>query len=116
MTNFDRLIPELKTRLTDGPERVGFILADGQIVEVKNICQEAENGFEVSGQDLLKYQDAIATWHTHPDMNSNLSSNDYYGFRNYPDWLHFIVGTDGVSAFKVEKGRVLVSKQWIDEG
>ncbi|WP_353645774.1 hypothetical protein [Mesorhizobium sp. WSM2239] len=114
--NFEQLIPDLKAKRTDGAERVGFVLPNGEIVEVENICVEANEGFEVSGADLIKYQDAVASWHTHPNAKSTLSNNDWYGFRNYPQWTHLIIGTDGVTSYKVGKGRVLVDKQWIDEG
>ncbi|MBN7759788.1 hypothetical protein JYP52_01450 [Nitratireductor aquibiodomus] len=114
--NFAPLIPDLKNKLTDGPERVGFILPDGSIVEVDNVCTEPNEGFEVTADDLIKHLDAVATWHTHPQAKSNLSTNDYYGFRNHPNWKHLIVGTDGVSMFRVEKGRVLIDQQWLDEG
>lgn len=111
--NFEPPIQELKDKLTEGPERVGFVLTTGEIVEVENICVHSDNGFEVSGQDLIKYHDqVVATWHTHPGKGSNLSTNDWYGFRNYPEWLHLIIGTDGVSSFRVEKGRVLVDQKW----
>jgi len=115
--NFEQHIQDLKTKLTDGPERVGFILETGEIVEVQNICVHSDNGFEVAGADLGKYHDAVAaTWHTHPGTNSNLSTNDWYGFRNYPEWLHLIIGTDGVSSYRVEQGRVLADQKWENEG
>lgn len=114
--NFERIIPALRKKLCDGPERVGFILKTGKIVEVKNVCHEAINGFEVSGEDLIKHQDAVATWHTHPGQDSNLSTNDWYGFRNWPEWIHLIVGTDGVSAYRVEGGKVLEHNKWVNAG
>jgi len=114
--NFEQLIPELKTKLTDGPERVGFILATGEIVEVENQCHEPDNGFEVSGEDLIKYPNVVASWHTHPATDSNLSTNDWYGFRNWPEWIHLIIGTDGVTSYRVEQGRVLEDTKWADEG
>ena len=110
--NFDSIMPELKGKLSDGPERVGFILQKFEIVEVENICHDASEGFEVSGTALIKYKDAIATWHTHPEAPSALSANDFYGFRNYPQWFHLIIGTDGITSYYVENGRVLVDRQW----
>ena len=50
-----------------GSERVGFILEDGELVEVENVCPEPEEGFEVRGEDLVEYAErAVASWHTHP--------------------------------------------------
>jgi proteasome lid subunit RPN8/RPN11 len=92
----------------DGPERVGFILQDGQIIEVANVCHDPVNGFEVSGEELIKYEDvAVASWHTHPNTDSNLSFGDYTSFLNYPKLAHYIVGTDGVACYTVENGKVL---------
>jgi proteasome lid subunit RPN8/RPN11 len=88
-------------------ERVGFVLKDGSIVEVANICADPENGFEVSGEDLLRYEDRIAaTWHTHPNERSNLSVGDHHSFLNYPDLLHHIIGNDGVSSYEVKDQKV----------
>lgn len=100
----------LKPFLTPGPERVGFILKDLSVVEVNNICQDPENGFEVDTDDLMKYEDDIvATWHTHPGegQTSNLSVADYLSFQNYPEWRHLIIGCDGISMFEVVNGKVL---------
>ena len=69
--------------LREGPERVGFILKDDSIVEVENVCHDPVNGFEVSGEDLLRYEhEAVATWHTHPgeEFTSNLTIADHSGF------------------------------------
>ena len=90
------------------PERVGFIV-DDQIVEVENVCHDPINGFEVKGEDLVKYGDtASATWHTHPGQTSNLTFGDHTSFLNYPRMRHYIAGTDGVSAYSVTNGRVII--------
>lgn len=93
----------------DEHERVGFVLQSGEIVEVENICHDPRGGFEVRGEDLMKYMgEAIATWHTHPGQDCNLSPNDWYGFKNYPNLRHYIIGTDGVAEYYVnDAGMVL---------
>lgn len=89
-------------------ERVGFVLDDGAIIEVENICSDKENGFEVKGEDLLRHYDRIvATWHTHPGQSANLSVGDQTSFLNYPEWIHHIIGSDGVSTYKVQGGKVI---------
>lgn len=105
-TNANSLLP-----LNEGEnERVGFILNDGSIIELENICSDPLNGFEVKGDDLLLYEDrVIATWHTHPGASSNPSIGDYSSFLNYPDWRHYIVGDDGVVAYEVRNRRVLIA-------
>jgi proteasome lid subunit RPN8/RPN11 len=89
-------------------EQVGFVLTSGEVVEVKNVCKDPTNGFVVSGEDLLRYSDdVVATWHTHPGATSNLSMSDYESFKNWPQWRHFIAGSDGVAEYYVEDGELL---------
>jgi proteasome lid subunit RPN8/RPN11 len=100
----EKLLPYLN----ETHERVGFILKDGKVVEVENICEDTASGFEVKGTDILFYLDkAVATWHTHPGTTSNLSTHDHYAFRNFPNWKHYIVGTDGVACYVIENGAVI---------
>lgn len=110
---FETLAPRLYQLLEGDDERVGFVLSDLSIVEVENICDDKRNGFEVKGQDLLDHLDvAIATWHTHPGESSELSLNDFYGFRDYPDWDHLIVGKEGVTLYRVNEGTVFKAESW----
>lgn len=92
-----------------GPERVGFVLQDGTVVEVENVCHDPENGFEVNPRDLVDYEDDLwATWHTHPGSDANLSSDDYAGFLSWPYLYHYVIGKDDIRRFKVVNGQVLV--------
>jgi proteasome lid subunit RPN8/RPN11 len=94
-----------------GEERVGFVLGNGKVVEVKNISADPERSFMIQTSDIEKYlikQPKLkATWHTHPGKNSNLSVSDYVGFQNYPDVAHYIIGSDGIRKYVVEDGAVL---------
>ena len=92
-------------------ERVGFVLEDGSLVEVENIAPDPDKAFLVCAEDVIKHEDAVATWHTHPSDTANLSAGDYETFVFFPDMLHFIVGTDGVRSYKVENGRVLCEQK-----
>lgn len=85
-------------------ERVGFIRANGEIVEVENIAREPTTSFAVSARDLLRFEDedVVATWHTHPAAGSNLSSDDVAGFMAWPKLKHYVVGTDGVRCYVVK--------------
>ncbi len=94
-----------------GPERVGFVL-EREIVEVPNVCQNPEEGFAVNPLDVILYteeQKALATWHTHPGVSSNLSGEDFKTFKAYPQLAHFVVGKDGVRCYKysTEKKTIL---------
>lgn len=90
-------------------ERVGFVSREGAIIEVENVCHDPVNGFEIRGEDLVTHgEEASATWHTHPGVDSNLSFGDYRSFLNYPTLTHYIVGTDGVTGYVVENGKVVV--------
>lgn len=73
-----------------------------------NICDDPENGFDVSDADLNRYCDrAIATWHTHPGATKLLSVGDHETYRSNDELIHFIIGTDGVAAYYVEEGMVM---------
>ena len=105
------LIESLKSKYqNDGPERVGFVLENNEVVEVKNVCPEPEEGFEVSGADIKRYAFvAVATWHTHPNDDFNLSPKDYEMFRDWPELAHYIVGNNGVRKYVVAEEEVLIA-------
>ncbi len=102
-----KLLKRLKP--DDVEERVGFVLNTGRVVELKNVCPEPKEGFEVSAADLQKYSDkVVASWHTHPGANANLTVEDARSFRDFPEWEHYIIGTDGVKRYLVKDGAVIV--------
>lgn len=89
---------------------MGFILPGNKIIEVPNISPSPVDSFMVRGQDVLDHAingTAIATWHTHPKKDANLTIQDNEMFMNYPDLTHYIVGIDGIRVYKVVKGRVI---------
>ena len=91
-------------------ERVGFILPRNKIVEVENTSSNPERGFDVSDADILKYGDvAVATWHTHPNADNNLSAVDMETFLLWDSIPHYIVGNNGVRKYVVENGEVLIA-------
>jgi proteasome lid subunit RPN8/RPN11 len=99
---------ELFKLLEGDKERVGIILQSGEIVELENICSDPENAFELKSRDLLRLEDeAVATWHTHPNASSNLSVDDYQAFRNWPRLKHYVIGVDGVRCFVVQGGALV---------
>ena len=90
----------------NGPERVGFIIPQNEIIEVKNTSEKPYDGFIVAAEDIIHYTEergAIATWHTHPNQDANLSGEDNKIFLNWPDLIHFIIGNDGVRAYKYDE-------------
>lgn len=94
-----------------GDERGGYITSDYKMYEVKNNHPEKSNNFMFSCEDLEKLEDdnVIATFHTHPNKTSNLSKEDYEAFLNWEKLLHFIIGKDRISCYKVsDRGTVLV--------
>jgi proteasome lid subunit RPN8/RPN11 len=99
---------ELLDYLEGDKERVGFVLQDGTIVEVPNQAAVPEEGFDVSGEHILKHlYEAKATWHTHPNGTCDLSVGDYHSFLSFPDWSHFIVSPKGVREYVIEDGAVI---------
>lgn len=99
----------LKYYSNEGPERCGFILKTGKVIEVDNVSENKNNSFAVLADDIFLIEDSIAaSWHTHPGSSSNLSGEDLVAFQNYPDWKHLIVGLDGISCYSVtEAGSVV---------
>src|ERR1041384_5952908 len=98
-----RLAPYLDPN--DTLERRGLILTRGRVIECQNIAEDPERGFEIPPDDLVKYEKELTgTWHTHPGESSGLSLKDTYGFLAWPKLRHFIIGTDGVSEYRVEDG------------
>jgi len=95
-------------------ERCGVVMPDGEIVEIKNIHANPVEGFHMEPRAFLGYVEngAVATWHTHPGNDPNLSQEDYEGFHAWPNLVHHIVGIrDGepaVHSFKFVDG-VLVT-------
>ena len=88
-----------------GPERVGVVLADGSVVELKNVHPEPLNHFAVSTQDILVWllrADVVGTWHTHPGKDANLSVDDHRAFANWPKLRHHILGCDGLRSYEVD--------------
>lgn len=95
--------------LTEGPERGGWILRDGTIVEVANASPTPNDGFAMSVDDAIAHCDeAAATFHTHPGQTANLSKEDWETFIQWPGHTHIIVGTDGVRYYNV-KGAAVVN-------
>lgn len=97
-----------------GNERGGFITNDGSVIEVENCHPNKTDYFMFSCDDLDKLDDenVVATFHTHPNKSSNLSKEDYDAFVNWEKLLHFIIGKDKISCYKVsERGTVIVENQ-----
>lgn len=94
-----------KLRANDTEERCGLVLKDGSVFQVPNVHPEPTRGFAIPGADLLENEEQLAgTWHTHPASSSILSQDDYRGFSQWPDCIHYIVGQDGVRAYRVNDG------------
>lgn len=103
-----KLQTKLKKLYKGDNERCGFVLPDGEIVEVENVSPIPTESYDVSGADIARYADsAVATWHTHPETSYNLSDNDYETFMNWPELEHFIVGKNGVGRYYVKDGDLL---------
>jgi proteasome lid subunit RPN8/RPN11 len=104
------MLKELITCLSDkytedGPERVGFILTSGEVIETENVSKTPKDSFEVDFERHLDIIDNIkASWHTHPGESSKLSNADSSGFRSFPEWSHYIVGQDGLREYIFNKG------------
>jgi len=96
-----------KLKPTDTEERCGLILKDGTVFQTPNRHDDPTIGFRIPGWEMVQHEDQLlGTWHTHPGGTSVLSQEDYNGFLNWPQLTHFVVGNDGVRAYRVEDGIV----------
>lgn len=90
-------------------ERFGFVLRDGSAVELKNESPTPSTHFQVDADKASVYEDrAVATWHTHPRNNVNLSADDYWFFLSKPELLHYIVTETRMRCFSVRNGKVML--------
>lgn len=91
-----------KLKQTDRFERCGLILEGGAAIQLPNIHSNPERGFMLDGRAMIEQgSKLIGTWHTHPGATSRLSQEDDHGFRQWPKLTHWIVGSDGVRAYRV---------------
>lgn len=91
----------------EGNERVGFIV-DDEIVEVENLHPDPRKYFDVSIEDIEKYElISWAIWHSQPMTTSQLSYEDYAGFVNFPEHKHIVIGSDGLRIYRVKNGAVV---------
>lgn len=89
-------------------EICGLVLRSGRVIEVPNAHPEPEKGFAISANEMHRYRRSVAgTWHTHPHQPAALSQDDYVGFSQWPGLTHFIVGTDGVRAYRAGENGVI---------
>ena len=93
----------------DTPERGGFVMKDGSLMELENRSTTPNEGaiLDMQPDQLALLSDAVATWHTHPGATSNLSVGDNDTFTSWPALLHVIVGTDGPRWYGVKNGAVV---------
>lgn len=79
------------------------------MIKLTNVAKDPNNEFEFSETDLalLDEEHVIATFHTHPGRDANLSLADYMVFKNYPRLKHYICGKEGYKCF-VTQGGILV--------
>lgn len=86
-------------------ERCGFVLSDSTLLEVENTHPTPQTHFKI---DVPVPEDAVATWHTHPEGTSNLSVEDYRCFLRYDSLNHYILGRNGaISRYYVDSGLLL---------
>lgn len=90
-------------------ERGGFILDDGSLFELLNVSETPTEGasLDLAVEDVHILDQAICTWHTHPGETANLSVGDADTFVQWPDYLHAIIGTDGIRWYGVKHGAVI---------
>lgn len=105
------LVEKLSSFYSDeGVERGGYLTQD-DVFECENVHVNKIEGFCFSFDDLDKLEEdekIIATFHTHPNGFKNLSKEDFTAFTNWSTLLHFIIGKDGISCYKVTDRNTVV--------
>lgn len=97
--------------IAGGEETCGFVLASGEVVAVKNHAQDPKMDFEVSDEDLTRYEpEAVATWHTHPVTSCNLTVTDYACFLVFPQLSHYIFDGTRLAKYVVDAGYVILEE------
>ncbi len=90
-------------------ERFGLVLDDWSIVEFSNQSPTPNLDLVVDRAAVAPHLPrAIATWHTHPKNNVNLSSADYAMFLTLPGLTHYIATETRLRAFRVLNKRVML--------
>lgn len=90
-------------------ERVGLVLFDGSVIELKNQSPSPEINFMVDPDEFKGFKEyVVGMWHTHPKNNVNLSPLDYEAFRSLPNWTHFIVTQTRVRSFIIRNNKVML--------
>lgn len=93
-----------KLKASDEIERCGVVLADGKLIALPNHHPKPTEGFAMIASDLKPHLDKIVGfWHTHPSASSLFSQEDYLGFGQWPGYINYIVGTDGVRAYQADE-------------
>lgn len=89
-------------------ERCGLVLDDDTVIEIPNTAATPENDFSFPRSYFDHYSGCVATWHTHPKNDPNLSIQDYKVFLTQPNLFHYIA-TDGIVwGFYVRNNKVFL--------
>lgn len=89
-------------------EACGFVMNDGLILEIDNICPEPKRGFNMCPIDATNklgaegYSDIVGVWHTHPGGNVHPSKTDQDAMWNgsvQRHWTYIIVTKDEVAEY-----------------
>lgn len=90
-------------------ERFGLVLQGGETVELKNHSRNPSETALIAQSDIDAWGDkTVATWHTHPKDNVNLSATDYQMFLGLPHLQHYIVASKRVRLFVVRNNKVML--------
>lgn len=90
-------------------ERFGLVLRSEEIVELRNNSPRPDLTALIAQDDIDAYgEDVVATWHTHPKGNVNLSGADYRMFLGMPQCMHYIVTETRVRSFIVRNNKVML--------
>lgn len=91
-------------------ERVGIILGNGAVIELRNLHADPAAGFLIDVAELLAFMETISgTWHTHvaEGSNSEPSLDDVDFFLRWPELRHTIISPKGEKTYLVYGQRIV---------
>lgn len=92
-------------------EACGFVMEDGDIIEIRNVSLAPMRAFKMDRQQLIeKVRDRVdfiqGIWHTHPGGTIHPSHTDLDGIKLgaiQPNWDYWIITSTGCHLYSTER-------------
>lgn len=103
-------------------EACGFIMEDGDIIEIRNVATNPAKGFRMDKSQLFeKLSDRIdfiqGIWHTHPSGSLRPSHTDLNAIKIgaiQPNWDYWIVTSEDIAYYPAKSFAPQQDSFWLD--